>query len=183
MLIIIFSCLRFPFKRMLDWSPTYYLVVYTSGQQFLQTFLVFLPLTAYKKKPAEAGSGSFCYEACPALSRWLNCERFGFHCASRELNVLTTYSYFACRCFCIYEFCLIYSHRLLCCLLSYWPGNRSLCQAHWNVLRHLRVSLRDSGIPALIVLRILIRFGGPGGNRTHVHNAFTTKELQQFFTC
>ena len=24
--------------------------------------------------------------------------------------------------------------------------------------------------------------GGAGGNRTHVHSAFTTKELQQFFT-
>jgi hypothetical protein len=26
-----------------------------------------------------------------------------------------------------------------------------------------------------------ICFGGPGENRTPVHNAFTTKELQQFF--
>ena len=39
-----------------------YLVGFTSGQQFLQTFWVFLELTAYKKKPAEAGSTIFCYE-------------------------------------------------------------------------------------------------------------------------
>jgi hypothetical protein len=53
---------------MLGCSPTYYLVVYTSDQQFLHIFLMFSELTAYKKKPAEAGSGSFCYEAFPALS-------------------------------------------------------------------------------------------------------------------
>jgi hypothetical protein len=29
---------------------------------------------------------------------------------------------------------------------------------------------------------IIYPYGGEGGNRTHVHNAFTTKELQQFFT-
>ena len=37
-----------------------------------------------------------------------------------------------------------------------------------NILWHFRVSLSDSGIPALIVLRILICFGGDGEIRTPV---------------
>jgi len=37
-------------------------VVFTNGLQKMQTFLADLPLTAYKKKPAEAGSTIFCYE-------------------------------------------------------------------------------------------------------------------------
>jgi hypothetical protein len=47
---------------MLEQRPTYYLVVYTNGQQKMQSFLLVLELTAYKKKPAEAGSTIFCYE-------------------------------------------------------------------------------------------------------------------------
>jgi len=47
-------------------------VVFTSGQQFLQTFLALFVINGSvnfaKKKPAEAGSGTFCYEASPALS-------------------------------------------------------------------------------------------------------------------
>ena len=48
-------------------------------------------------------------------------------------------------------------------------------------LAHQKHTIPARALRGFFHLGQLCAFGGPGGSRTHVQNAFTLKELQQFF--
>ena len=116
-----------------------------------------------------------------------SCGFLGRHC---KVCIISWKSYWSwnfeileCICVCIYEFCLIYSHRLLSCRLYYltlskpWQAHY---KTHFGLLRVIAMLKSSWDTKPNLFTDSSMLYGGPGGSRTRVQNAFTLKELQLY---